>query len=306
MKVIIGHEAYCDYDTIQEGLDALMHCPFEEKKEAVILAGDYYEYLECRLSHAVITGIGCVRIVGERYAQQQLADGTLRGTFRSATVFIEGEDIVIDNLTIENTAGQEESIGQAVALFNCGHHVIVKNCSLRGYQDTLCTGPLPAHQKDGTPFQVPVGKLQYDYCQQEYQHCLIEGTIDFIFGGAAAVFSDCQLHSRRRLNAAASGFVTAASTPEGQAVGYRFVNCWLSSEQGTENVFLGRPWRPHAQTEFTNCYMGSHIAAVGWDDWQSPANQQTAQYRETDCSYAGITQRPPWVTIIHEKAGEEK
>ncbi len=92
---------------------------------------------------------------------------------------------------------------------------IFKNCRLSGYQDTLCTGPLPDLQKDGTPFCTPAS-ANPEYCRQTYEYCWIEGTVDFIFGGADAVFHQCHIHSLASKN---PGYITAASTPKNQKQG---------------------------------------------------------------------------------------
>ena len=50
-----------------------------------------------------------------------------------------------------------------------------------------------------------------DYCRQTYEYCWIEGTVDFIFGGADAIFRQCRIHSLASKN---PGYITAASTPK--------------------------------------------------------------------------------------------
>ena len=47
--------------------------------------------------------------------------------------------------------------------------------------------------------------------------------------------------------------MTAASTPEGQKYGYVFHNCRLTAAEGVDKVYLGRPWRPYANTVFIDC-----------------------------------------------------
>jgi len=59
------------------------------------------------------------------------------GTFRSYTLQVRGNDIRLENLTIENAAGP---VGQAVALHTEGDRIIIKNCRLLGNQDTVYTG----------------------------------------------------------------------------------------------------------------------------------------------------------------------
>jgi pectinesterase len=59
------------------------------------------------------------------------------GTFRTYTFPGRGNDITIENLTIENAAAQ---LGQAVALHLEGDRIIIRNCRILGNQDTIYTG----------------------------------------------------------------------------------------------------------------------------------------------------------------------
>jgi pectin methylesterase-like acyl-CoA thioesterase len=118
------------------------------------------------------------------------------GTFDSYTMKVDGNDIVVENLTISNTAGE---VGQAVALHIEGDRCVFRNCRFLGNQDTM--------------FASGENSRQY------YKDCYIEGTTDFIFGPATAVFEDCLIHSKR------DSYITAASTPEWVDYGYVFIDC---------------------------------------------------------------------------------
>src|SRR5688572_24969738 len=93
-------------------------------------------------------------------------------TFTTYTMLVQGNDFVAENLTIQNTAGR---VGQAVALHVEADRVIIRNCSILGNQDTLYAAK--------------------ENSRQFYQDCLIEGTTDFIFGEAIAVFQRCTIKS---------------------------------------------------------------------------------------------------------------
>jgi pectinesterase len=172
-------------------------------------------------------------------------------TFNSYTLFIQGNDVIIRNLTIQNTSGR---VGQAVALHVEGDRVQIENCKLLGNQDTLLTAN--------------------DSSRQYYFQCYIEGTTDFIFGPATVIFESCTIKSLT------NSFITAASTTQKQAYGYVFKNCKLIANEEATKVFLGRPWRPYARTVYMNTEMGNHIRAEGWDNWRNPENEKTAYYAE--------------------------
>lgn len=188
-------------------------------------------------------------------------------TFNSYTVFIQGNDIVLRNLTIQNTSGR---VGQAVALHVEGDRVLIENCILLGNQDTLLTAN--------------------DSSRQYYYQCYIEGTTDFIFGPATVLFESCTIKSLT------NSYITAASTSQKQKFGYVFKNCKLIANEEADKVFLGRPWRPYARTVYLNTEMGNHIKPEGWDNWRNAENEQTAFYAEYQSTGAGANskERAAW------------
>src|SRR5690625_3258549 len=100
--IVIGKEQYCDFATIQEGIDFLEQKPGHEQKQMMILSGVYEEIIEARLSNFEMFGLGEVKIIGGRHAHQLHEDGKELGTFRTATVFLEGQDIIVIILMIIN------------------------------------------------------------------------------------------------------------------------------------------------------------------------------------------------------------
>ncbi|MBO0947089.1 pectinesterase family protein [Fibrella forsythiae] len=172
-------------------------------------------------------------------------------TYTSYVVLVDAPDIILENLTIRNTAGR---VGQAVALHVEGDRFVCRNCILLGNQDTL--------------FAAAEGSRQY------YDNCWIEGTTDFIFGKSMSVFQSCTIKSL------SDSYITAAATPAYQRFGFVFLDCKLIASETARKVFLGRPWRPHAKTVFIRTDMGSHIVPEGWDNWRNPMNEKTALYAE--------------------------
>ncbi|MDR0810856.1 MAG: pectin esterase [Paludibacter sp.] len=200
------------------------------------------------------------------------------GTFRTYTFLIRGNDITLENLTVENSALQ---LGQAVALHIEGDRVKVRNCRLLGNQDTIYTGR--------------------DNCRQYFVDCYIEGTTDYIFGPSTAWFERCTLHCKR------NSFITAASTPQNIAYGYIFNNCKITIAENVDKMALGRPWRPYAMTLFMNCEMPAKIAPAAWNNWGKTENEQTARYMEYNNSGAGWrpTERAAWSKILTKKEAEK-
>lgn len=213
------------------------------------------------------------------YAKKQMPDGSSYGTFRTASVRIDADDFTAKNITFENTAGSGPEIGQALALYAEGDRLIFDNCRLLGGQDTLFTAPLPLKEIQPGGFKGPKEFAPRRPGRHYYRRCFLCGDVDFIFGGAAAYFEKCEIFSKNR-GQEINGFVTAASTPEGQTYGYVFDRCRFTGDCQPESVYLGRPWRDHAKTVILNSYLGAHIRREGWHDWDKPAAHETAFYAE--------------------------
>ncbi|MFM2265189.1 MAG: hypothetical protein RLZ77_609 [Bacteroidota bacterium] len=183
----------------------------------------------------------------------------INSTFYTSTLKIESNDVILKNLTIENTSGD---IGQAIALSVLSDRVIVDNCLIKGNQDTLFA--------DGKG-------------RQYYTNCTIEGTTDFIFGNATAYFENCEIRSKK------NSFITAASTTTDTPIGFVFESCNFTADATPTHVYLGRPWRIYAKTVLLNCTLGKHIAAAGWDNWSKTAAEKTAFYAEFNSMGEGAT-----------------
>ena len=198
------------------------------------------------------------------------------GTFRTYTLKIEGNAIILKNLTIENNSAR---LGQAVSLHTEGDRIQVLNCRIIGHQDTIYTGVA------GTRLW--------------FKGCYICGTTDFIFGPSTAWFEDCTIESL------INSYVTAASTPKDQPYGYIFNHCRLIAAEGVDQVYLGRPWRDYGYTLFMNCEMGRHIRPEGWHHWEKQ-REQTARYLEYNNSGEGAATkgRAPWSRLLTKKEAD--
>ncbi|GIO52495.1 MULTISPECIES: pectinesterase family protein [Paenibacillus] len=277
--MIVGKLDHCDYPTIQEAVDALEKQDPQRPETLYILSGVYEEAVRIYRSDLAVIGIGYVEITKGRYAKELDEKGNEIGTFATPTLFLGGRRLLIENLVVTNSAGQGEDIGQAVAVYAHCDETLFRYCTFKGHQDTLFTGPLPPAPKHGGVFGgIPLREHHREY-RQVYEYCRIEGTVDFIFGGAAAFFDRCEIRSLRHSSGHA-GYIAAASTPAGQEYGYVFNLCYLTAEPGVSGVYLGRPWREYARTDYVDCRMGGHIEPLGWDDWNDPGRRLTARYRE--------------------------
>jgi pectinesterase len=203
-------------------------------------------------------------------------------TYTSYTVLVQGDDFTAENLTIENTAGR---VGQAVALHVEGDRCVIVNCRLSGNQDTLYAAT--------------------EESRQYYKDCDIEGTTDFIFGEATAVFENCNIKSL------ANSYITAAATSPRQPFGFVLINCKLIAADGVNKVYLGRPWRPYAKTVFLHSAVGKHIVPEGWHPWKGDAmfkdKELTSYYAEYGNTGPGAvtTSRVSWSKLLSKKEAQQ-
>ncbi|MBQ3407551.1 MAG: pectin methylesterase [Lachnospiraceae bacterium] len=285
-----------------------------EPAEIHIAPGIYHEHLDITEPYVALIGAGPDEtiITGDLGGYEILEDGLKRGTFRTQTVFVHTHDFTARDLTIENTAGPGHIAGQAIALYADGDRLYFENVHLKGFQDTLFTGPLPPKEVEPGGFRGPLEHAPRINGRQYYRKCTIEGSIDFIYGSATAYFEECILVSRdeygdsalrndvlrnmKLANAESTqikdappvrSYVTAASTPEGQKYGYVFADCTFTGDCPAESCYLGRPWREYAQVVLIRCSIGPHIRPEGWHDWGKEAAHETAAFAEFECSYAG-------------------
>ncbi|KFC21632.1 pectinesterase family protein [Chryseobacterium sp. FH1] len=199
-------------------------------------------------------------------------------TFDSYTVLVVGDDIKISNITIQNTWCNK---GQAVSLHVEGDRFVMRDSKLLGCQDTLYTAK--------------------DNSRQYYENCYIEGTTDFIFGQATAVFKNCEIRSL------SDSYITASATSPQNEFGFVFFDCHLTAKEGVSKVFLGRPWRPFAKTVFINTTMENHILPEGWNPWKGdkmfPEKEKTAFYAEFGSKGKGAnpSKRVAWSHQLSKK-----
>ena len=227
------------------------------------------------------------------YAKQEMPDGTKRGTFRTYTVLVDGDNIHFKNCVFENAAGCGKEKGQALALYLDGDEITLEDCLLIGHQDTLFLAPLPDKEIIPGGFLGPKQFTERKRRTFHFKNCIIKGGVDFIFGGATAYFDNCEFVSVEE------GYVFAPSTPADVEVGFVATNCRFTAEKnvGEGTCFIARPWRNHAYVRLEKCYLGEHINPLGFDDWGKNEAHETIRFYESE-SYGPSAnfERPPYVT----------
>ena len=194
-------------------------------------------------------------------ARELMADGKKRGTFRSYTAFFSGENLRLENITIQNSAGSGKDVGQAVALYLDVDDAELSSVNLYGAQDTLFLAPLPDSEREKNGFYGPRFKAERRRKRTIIEKGEIRGSVDFIFGGGDAVFRDVLITSIDE------GYVSAPSGNK-EWDGFVFENCrFISPTSLIGKVYLMRPWRDEGKAKFSGCTFGPHINKNLFSPW---------------------------------------
>lgn len=249
-----------DYKYIQDAIDAMRVYPLATIT-LYIKNGVYNEKIIVPSDNTDVT------FIGESVEKTiiNFNDYSGRGkltTFTSYTAKISGNRFTAVNITFQNSAGP---VGQALALYVDADKAVFKNCRFLGNQDTIFASG--------------------ENARQLFTDCYIEGTTDFIFGPATAVFQNCTVRAK------ANSFITAANTTAGKKFGFVFLDCKIIADTNVNKLYLGRPWRAFSKTVFIRCELPVQIAAEGWDNWGNPENEKTVFYAEFKNTGAGSAGR---------------
>jgi pectinesterase len=277
-RITVAQDGSGQYTSVQAAFDAV---PVPNKNPVIIFIknGVYKEklHLDPGKNNVMLLGANKFNTIltYNDHTGKIAPDGSTINTRTSWSFIIKADDFKAENITFQNDAGFDA--GQAVAVEVQGDRAYFNNCRFIGYQDVLFTNSEKA--------------------RQYYKECYIEGTTDFIFGSATALFDGCHIHSKK------NSHVTAASTSKERSFGYVFYDCVLTADSSLHNVSLGRPWQPYASVAYIHCYIGQHIIPEGWNNWKNPANEKTARYGEYK-SYgpsAHPAQRVSWSKQLTEE-----
>ncbi|EPS62949.1 pectinesterase [Genlisea aurea] len=238
---VVSKDGTGDYGSISEAIGAATG----ERFVIYVKSGVYAENVIVHRDGIVLIGDGknSTVITGNRNVA---AGASLSG---SATLSVTGDGFMARDIGISNTAGP--SAAQAVALNIVSDHAVLYRCSITGYQDTLYAVAL----------------------RQFYRECDISGTIDFIFGNAAAVFQVCNLILRRPNYGASNVILANGRTDPGQNTGFALQMCTISvgpdlyPDKGSYRSYLGRPWKAFSRAVVMESTIDAAVSPSGWLEW---------------------------------------
>ncbi|XP_015088338.1 probable pectinesterase/pectinesterase inhibitor 7 [Solanum pennellii] len=279
--VVVSQDGSGNFSTIN---DAVAAAPNNTKAESgyfliYITQGVYEEYVSIAKNKKYLMMIGDGTNQTIITGNHSFVDGWT--TFNSSTFSVVGQGFVAVNITFQNTAGAIKH--QAVAVRNGADLSTFYSCSFEAYQDTLYVHSL----------------------RQFYRECDIYGTVDFIFGNAAALFQNCNMYPRLPMVNQFNAITAQGRTDINQNTGISIQNCTirpaddLALSNGTTKTYLGRPWKEYSRTIYMQSYLDGFIHPTGWHDWSGDFALNTSYYAEFNNTGAGsnTTGRVTWPAI---------
>ncbi|MBM2620309.1 cellulose binding domain-containing protein [Actinoplanes sp. LDG1-06] len=250
------------YTTVQAAIDAVP-ATNTSRRVITIKAGTYREIVTVNKPYVTLQGLGSAAAQTVIVNNHSNAGGY--GTSNSATVFVKARDFNATNLTMSNDYGEGS---QAVAANVNGDRAVFSNVRFLGNQDTL---------------------LVNNY-RHYFVNAYVEGTVDFIFGGASAVFHNSTIYEKRT----SGGPITAANTDSSLTYGILFYKSTITGA-ATNVTQLGRPWGPAAQVLFRECSLSSTMkTAQPWTDMSENSwkNARFFEYKNTGSGAGTNSNRP--------------
>ncbi|KAJ1268684.1 hypothetical protein BS78_07G153600 [Paspalum vaginatum] len=259
-NVVVAKDGSGKFKTINDALNA-MPTKYTGRYLIYVKEGVYAEYVTITraMENVTLYGDGAMKTIIT--GSKNFADGLT--TYKTATFNAQGDGFMAIALGFRNTAGAAKH--QAVALLVQSDRSVFLNCRMDAYQDTLY-----AHSK-----------------AQFYRNCVISGTIDFVFGDAAAVFQNCILVLRRPMDNQ-QNIATAQGRADGREnTGFVFQYCRFTAESALKDAsrpairsYLARPWREYSRTLIMESDIPAFIDKAGYLPWNGDFGLKTLWYAE--------------------------
>ncbi|KAL6640351.1 hypothetical protein ACP70R_022200 [Stipagrostis hirtigluma subsp. patula] len=265
--IVVAKDGTGNYTTISDAVKAAPECS-ERRTVIHVKAGRYDENVKVGSKKTNLVFVGDGKGVTVVAAGRSAAANYT--TFQTATFAASGSGFVMRDMTVENWAGPAGR--QAVALRVSADRAVVHRCTVVGYQDTLY-----AHSS-----------------RQFYRDCDVYGTVDFVFGNAAANTVTAQ---NRREPCQVTGLVIHACRVVPMPVPHLAPSPAPDHAPPMAPTYLGRPWRRYSRVVVMMSYIGEHVAPRGWLEWNASTYALDTLYYGEYMNYgpgAAVDGRVPW------------
>lgn len=251
-NVVVAQDYSGDFATVQGALDAV---PANNTTPTLIhiANGTYTEIVDIHSKNNLLLR-GQSRagtIIG--YANNALVAPGGSTHFRMAFK-VNANNISLDNLTVTNETAQDAAQAEALMIESGAGQIIVNNCNIDSYQDTILAN-------------ISTSKAYFN-------RSLIQGDVDFIWGGGDLFFTNCDiLWLVRTANAAALGPNPSPTATDINSNGFSFVNCSLMTQLGANPAdTIGRTRGiTNGNTALIDCFVSTNLG--GWFSDASPTSE---------------------------------
>lgn len=262
-NLIVATDGSGDYTSMQEAIDA---APVNATEPYLIFVknGRYKGHVDIPKDKPFI------HIIGQDRDKTVISDDRLCGGENAvhvsvgATVVVNSNDCMFENITLENSHGHEKLGGpQALALNTSGDRTVFNNVAMLSYQDTWIT---------------PSKSNYRVYVRDSF----IEGAVDFIYNSGNIFIDNTTLYINRKKG----GYIVAPAHSDDVEWGYVFNNCTITApgEPAETSVWLGRPWHNSPKTVFLNTRAEVTIPPTGWHETMGGLPVLWADWKTTDAN----------------------
>ncbi|XP_061361292.1 pectinesterase-like [Gastrolobium bilobum] len=258
-NVTVAKDGSGNFKTISEALAAIPQT-YEGRYVVYVKEGVYDETVTVTRKMVNVTMYGDGQQKSIVTGNKNFVDGVR--TFQTASFVVLGDGFIGKDMGYRNTAGAEKH--QAVAARVQADQAVFVQCAFEGYQDTLYA---QTHR-------------------QFYRDCVIEGTIDFIFGDASAVFQNCIMVIRKPLDNQQNIVTAQGRIDKAENTGFVLQKCVIKAADALVPVlgkiknYLGRPWKEYSRTIIMESEIGDLIQPDGWLPWEGDFALTTLYYGE--------------------------
>ncbi|WP_238918242.1 pectinesterase family protein [Clostridium sp. YIM B02555] len=292
--VVVAKDGSGNFKTITDAYNYLIRSNSGSTRKTIYVKNGVYKE-QLTISRSSITIIGESK--NNTILTYNVANGDPKptgGTYNSAdcaALTVAANDFNAENITFENSHLKDTGKDvQASCIYTYGDRITFTNCNFYSGQDTLCVYTYGANKS-----------------RAYFKNCFIQGSVDFIWGGATALFENCTLNDIRD-----GGMYTAANTPKGQKFGYVFLNCTLTANEDVNytfktnprwktpsTVYLGRTYGDYCHVSYINCNLNAPVNSAGWLKMNNNVNN-TALLEEYGCKGTGAnrSKRVSWSKAI--------
>ncbi|KAL5783582.1 hypothetical protein ACOSP7_008611 [Xanthoceras sorbifolium] len=283
-NITVAKDGSGDYKTISEAIKSVPQ-KFTGRYIIYVKEGIYDEkvIIPYTMWNLTMYGDGSQKtvITGNRGVK----DGLLLHQTPSIQIF--GHGFMAQSMGFRNTAGPSKE--QAIAAQVQADCAIFVNCRFEGYQDTLWAA---THR-------------------QFYKKCLIIGTVDFIFGDAAALFQNCVLQVRKPGDGQHNVITASGRIEAHQSTGIVIQNCKIVADESLKAAkdsvksYISRPWKDQGRSVIMETQIEDFISPEGYVPFRGDKGINTVYFAEYNNKGPGSStdKRVKWtgVKIVKDK-----